>query len=76
MEDIFYKEKKEEKEKKRFFIFNCLVVSVRLCSQFIQDNVIVEDYDSSGWWETRILRILVFLLCSTDRNNHYIISFK
>lgn len=76
MEDIFYKEKKEEKEKKRFFIFNCLVVSVRLSSQFIQDNVIVEDYDSSGWWETRILRILVFLLCSTDRNNHYIISFK
>lgn len=76
MEDIFYKEKKEEEEKKRFFIFNCLVVSVRLCSQFIQDNVIVEDYDSSGWWETRILRILVFLLCSTDRNNHYIISFK
>lgn len=76
MEDIFYKEKKEEEEKKRFFIFNCLVVSVRLSSQFIQDNVIVEDYDSSGWWETRILRILVFLLCSTDRNNHYIISFK
>lgn len=76
MEDIFYKEKKEEKEKKRFFIFNCLVVSVRLSSQFIQDNVIVEDYDSSGWWETRIFRILVFLLCSTDRNNHYIISFK
>lgn len=56
MEDIFYKEKKEEKEKKRFFIFNCLVVSVRLCSQFIQDNVIVEDYDSSGWWETRIVK--------------------
>lgn len=56
MEDIFYKEKEEEDEKKKFFIFNCLVVSVRLSSQFIQDNVIVEDYDSSGWWETRIVK--------------------
>lgn len=76
MEDIFYKEKEEEDEKKKFFIFNCLVVSVRLSSQFIQDNVIVEDYDSSGWWETRILRTSVFLLCSIDRYNLYIISFK
>lgn len=55
--DIFRKERGKE----NIFLSKDLqlphVVFVRLSFQFIQDNVIMEDYDS----------IFVFLLCSTDR---------
>lgn len=59
--DIFRKERGKERGKENIFLSKDLqlahVVFVRLSFQFIQDNVIMEDYDS----------IFVFLLCSTDR---------